>query len=168
MSYEVVFDAARSVYTTTEVATSGGIKHWSSLFWAVFVLFLALGLILISMRQRLSNTALLTSSALLFVAWLSASKWMLPTMNISTHTGPPKVVVGSVRNFVAMAVEAHAQEHFCVQTACFHYSDYVHNGGFNESSSHGGPIKEGLAVRVTYVEHSREPGNVIVKLEIEK
>jgi hypothetical protein len=40
------------------------------------------------------------------------------------------------------------------------YSDYVVTAGFNNTASHGGPIRQDLPVRISYV------GNSIVKLEI--
>jgi len=72
------------------------------------------------------------------------------------------VVEGTVSRFVPMPVTGHAMERFCVHDTCFEYSDFVITSGFNNTSSHGGPIREGLPVRVTFV------GNKIVKLEITK
>ena len=51
-------------------------------------------------------------------------------------------------------------ERFCVEDKCFQYSDSDTGAGFNNTSSHGGPIKSGLHVRVTFV------ANTIVKLEV--
>jgi hypothetical protein len=51
-------------------------------------------------------------------------------------------------------------EKFCVNDHCFEYSDYVITGGFNNTRSHGGPIREGLPVRVTFIR------NKIIKLEV--
>ncbi|MEO7576992.1 MAG: hypothetical protein ABIT83_05210, partial [Massilia sp.] len=65
-----------------------------------------------------------------------------------------------VADFVPMPAAGHAMERFCVQQACFSYSDFVIGGGFNNTASHGGPIRAGLPVRVTYVDGD------IVKLEI--
>ena len=59
-----------------------------------------------------------------------------------------------------MPVSGHAMEHFCVRQACFEYSDFVITAGFNNTASYGGPIRDGLPVRVTYV------GNAIAKLEV--
>jgi len=42
----------------------------------------------------------------------------------------------------------------------FSYSDYVASAGFNNTASHGGPIREGLYVRVTYT------NGVILRLEV--
>lgn len=73
-----------------------------------------------------------------------------------------QVVEGVVTEFRPMPVTGHAMERFCVSGKCFEYSDYVSAAGFNNTSSHGGPIHEGLQVRVSYI------GNSILKLEIAK
>lgn len=78
----------------------------------------------------------------------------------ATRNGTAKVVEGQVTDFTPMPYGGHALESFCVSGACFEYSDYVITTGFNNTSSHGGPIRAGLPVRVTYV------GGTIVKLEI--
>jgi hypothetical protein len=75
-------------------------------------------------------------------------------------TGRYRTVAGVIRNFHPMPYTGHAIETFDVEGAHFEYSDYVMSGGFHQTSSHGGPIREGLYVRISYV------GNVIVKLEI--
>lgn len=70
------------------------------------------------------------------------------------------VVEGNVTNFHPMPYEGHQEECFSVQTETFCYSDYVITGGFNNTASHGGPLREGLPVRVSYI------GNAIVRLEV--
>jgi hypothetical protein len=70
------------------------------------------------------------------------------------------VVEGSVTNFRPMPYEGHKDECFSVGSETFCYSDYDVGAGFNNSSSHGGPIREGLPVRVSYI------GNTIVRLEV--
>ncbi len=59
-----------------------------------------------------------------------------------------------------MPYAGHTKERFCVEDKCFTYSDFVPTIGFNNTSSHGGPIKAGMPVRVTFV------GNTIIKLEV--
>lgn len=76
--------------------------------------------------------------------------------------GSARVVEGVVTDFKPMPATGHAMESFCVSGVCFHYSDYVITAGFNQTSSHGGPIRNGLSVRVTYV------GDTIVRLEVAK
>jgi hypothetical protein len=71
-----------------------------------------------------------------------------------------KVVEGRVTDFRPMPYEGHQDECFSVQSQTFCYSDYEVTAGFNNSASHGGPIRDGLPVRVSYV------GNTIVRLEV--
>jgi hypothetical protein len=59
-----------------------------------------------------------------------------------------------------MPYAGHAQKRFSVCGVPFSYSDYIETGGVNRSSSHGGPIRAGLWVRVSYV------GNTIARLEV--
>ncbi len=77
-------------------------------------------------------------------------------------SGHVQIVEGPVTNFVPMPFEGHADESFEVQGHRFSYSDYGITVGFNNTSSHGGPIRAERWVRVTFV------GNVIVKLEVAK
>ena len=70
------------------------------------------------------------------------------------------VVEGPVTNFRPMPYEGHQLECFSVRSQTVCYSDYVVTAGFNNSVSHGGPIREGLPVRVSYI------GNTIVRLEV--
>ena len=70
------------------------------------------------------------------------------------------VVEGAVENFHPMPFEGHQDECFSVQGVQFCYSDYIVGPGFNNTSSHGGPIRAGLPVRVSYI------ANDILKLEI--
>lgn len=74
------------------------------------------------------------------------------------------VVEGAVENFHPMPVTGHDQEHFTVQGVYFAYSDYSVTSGFNNTSSHGGPIREGLYVRIHYT--GSVTRGTIVKLEI--
>lgn len=73
-------------------------------------------------------------------------------------------VEGRVVAFRPAPAEGHQNETFVVTGVPFSYSDYVITGGFNQTRSHGGPIREGLRVRITYV-RSRA-GNIVVRLEV--
>ena len=77
-------------------------------------------------------------------------------------SGKASYVEGTVDNFVPMPYGGHANETFTVKGVPFSYSDGDVSAGFNNPSSHGGPIHQGLPVRIWYV------GNEIVKLEIKK
>jgi hypothetical protein len=71
-----------------------------------------------------------------------------------------QIVEGSVENFVPMPYGGHAYESFDVSGHHFSYSDYVLSAGFHNASSHGGPIKAGLRVRLSYL------GNDILRVEV--
>jgi hypothetical protein len=79
-------------------------------------------------------------------------------------SGRASYVEGTVENFVPMPYSGHTPgvESFTVSGVPFSYSDYIPEAGFNQTSSHGGSIRQGLPVHIWYV------GNEIVKLEIKR
>ncbi len=76
------------------------------------------------------------------------------------------VVEGRVEHFQPMPWAGHAMERFEVDGVLFEYSDYVVTPGFNNTSSHGGPMREGLPVRIAYI--LTRPYRTILKLEVGK
>jgi hypothetical protein len=69
---------------------------------------------------------------------------------------------GFVENFVPMPSDGHGVESFSVSGVRFAYSDYRKTGGFNNTSTRGGPIRDNSYVRICF----DPPGNVILRLEI--
>lgn len=76
--------------------------------------------------------------------------------------GQYSTVEGIVTNFHPMPYSGHQDESFSVNGVQFSYSDFVLVPCFNNAASHGGPIHEGLRVRIAY------SGNCILKLEISR
>ena len=76
--------------------------------------------------------------------------------------GEYEVTEGIVSNFDPMPRSGHKMESFTVSGTKFEYSDFVVTPGFNNATSRGGPIHDGLPVRISHV------GNVILKLEVSK
>ena len=74
--------------------------------------------------------------------------------------GDYSIAEGTVANFHPMPYSGHQNETFAVNGVEFSYSDYVVVPCFNNTASHGGPIREGLRVRIAY------SGDCILKLEI--
>ena len=73
-----------------------------------------------------------------------------------------RIVEGPVEHFVPMPYAGHAQESFSVDGVPFRYSDFIITDGFNNTSSHGGPINSDSYVRICY-----DPSEgVILRLEI--
>lgn len=68
------------------------------------------------------------------------------------RNGEARVVEGVVENFVPMPYGGHALEHFTVRGVPFAYSDFVATCGFRNTSTHGGPIRQGIAVRIHYLD----------------
>ena len=74
--------------------------------------------------------------------------------------GHYRVIEGNVTNFRPMPFAGHKMETFSVAGVPFSYSDYILSPCFNNTTSHGGPIHDGLPVRISYNE------NCILKLEV--
>lgn len=125
--------------------------------------------------EQVSSNILFGSRYRRFFSWfflLFGSVWTLIafagtggqylSLKRAMERGDFKTVEGEVRNFKPMPAAGHAEESFEVAGVPFHYSDYVVTGGFNNTASHGGPIGEGLPVRIAYT------GNTILRLEVRR
>jgi hypothetical protein len=152
MNYRVVFDIA-----------DAGYKSWTAP--AFGLIFVVVGAFLVANRKHLR-----AGSGFAFFFLSFAVLWTLVIFIATYHDytsmasarkgGRARIVEGRITEFRPMPFTGHAMERFCVGSDCFEYSDYVVTAGFNNTSSHGGPIKDDLPVRVTFV------GNAIIKLEV--
>ena len=161
MNYKVVFD----------IATAGNERYFSDLYFAVFMVLVGI-LFVILMRKGIGVWKNYPIARKVFsYIWLTGAiggavvsfvdaYQRYTSISNAISTNNVCVVEGAVSNFKPMPITGHAMERFCVSGKCFEYSDFVRNGGFNNTMAHGGPIQDGLQVRVTYF------GNVILKLEI--
>ncbi|WP_217589082.1 hypothetical protein [Burkholderia sp. GbtcB21] len=156
--YRIVFDYANS-----------GFSNWA--FPAYGLCFVAVGAVFVCFRNDLPVQGPAFMRKVFPFVWLGfAILWTAIAFGSTYATahrlqsaiaaGEVRVVEGEVSAFEPMPYGGHAMERFCVKQACFSYSDYVITGGFNNTASHGGPIRAGLPVRVGYVD------DVIVKLEV--
>lgn len=161
-NYDLVFDLAQAGYR----------QWWFPAFGLIFVFVGSLLVFAPQPMQRLLPYGFqgkarrvfgwrFLSFALLWsvVSFLSTYGLYL-SLKHAEESGRFRVVEGKVQNFHPMPYGGHAMESFEVGGVQFSYSDYVVTAGFNNTASHGGPIRQGLPVRVSYV------GNSIVKLEI--
>jgi hypothetical protein len=162
MEYSKVFDVVEAGYK-------------SRTFPAFGLIFVAIGAILLIFRRQLAlvwgkSQGQSNGFAVFFfgfaVLWtitsFLATSGQYMNLRQALETGQASVVEGTVSQFTPMPAAGHSKERFCVKDRCFEYSDFIITGGFNNTSSHGGPIYEGLPVRVTYV------GDTIVRLEIKR
>jgi hypothetical protein len=114
-------------------------------------------------RTRLLVVLLVYLVFLLFAATLfsgSGVQDMYARAKDAYVQGRYSVVEGTVANFRPMPYSGHQDESFSVDGVQFSYSDYVIVPCFNNTASHGGPIREGLGVRIAYSD------NCILKLEV--
>jgi hypothetical protein len=73
-----------------------------------------------------------------------------------------RTVEGPVERFVPMPYAGHGVESFSVGGVSFRYSDFIITDGFNNTSSHGGPVSGDSYVRICY-----DPSDgIILHLEI--
>jgi hypothetical protein len=164
MDYDLVFDAAQ-----------GGDRNWP--FAAGGLLFVLIGAFLVKNRRNLPTMfpggmgpkaasafayVFLVFSAILTTVAFTTTRRAYVTIRDAIQKGEAEIVEGRVDNFVPMPYTGHAMERFSVCEVPFSYSDYVVTAGFNNTSSHGGPIRSGLWVRLSYV------GNTIARLEVAK
>jgi len=157
MTYDVVFDAAAS-----------GCKSWP--FAAAGLLFVAIGVVLVVLARAFRSRLRKRAAWFAYFFLVFAGLWTVVAF-ASTHgeyakvrdallRGRAEVVEGRVEDFSPMPYSGHATEHFTVCGVPFAYSDYVITAGFNQTSSHGGPVRAGSWVRITHV------GSIIARLEI--
>ena len=90
----------------------------------------------------------------------SSEKAAYSATKTALATGGYSVVEGRVADFDPMPYQGHKMESFTVNGRRFTYSDFIETTGFHNAASRGGPIREGLYVRVSHI------GNLILKLEI--
>jgi hypothetical protein len=151
-------DGYRTVFDITEV----GYKSWS--FPAFGLIFVFIGLLLPFLNRR----GFIRKSPPWMEKWFPriylgfSISWTLGAF-LSTYVdyrqaigamrdNSAKIVEGPVTKFHPMPYSGHADESFDIQGVKFSFSDYDVRAGFNNTASHGGPIREGLRVRIWYLD----------------
>jgi len=158
MNYETIFDLTQEGFRLWPGPALGGV-------------LLVVGAWLVASRDRLSTATLPVFNrifpfvffgfAVVWVVVMSAASFReYRELSAALKSNRLLLVEGRVTDFRPMPYTGQVLERFCVRGVCFAYSDFVHTFGFHNATSHGGPIRDGLAVRIAYV------GNVIVRLEV--
>ena len=167
MNYDLVYDAANQALFDWDFF---GIGIVFSIIGAVLVLFPKIRL---PLTRKSPDKVSLTFSWFFFgfaVFWtiLAAGGTYLDNKEtkIASVENTCSPLEGVIENFVPMPHEGGRREMFQVQNVKFEYSDYNLTGGFNNTASHGGPISEGLRVRICYLRRERTQENVIARLEV--
>jgi len=153
MNYSVLYDVSRD---------SVPLSLWLALFSGLTVIG-TLGVI--NLRQGRLPRLVLPFAALVWAScWASVIHLQSRELSSCRHrlqTGAVKVVQGTVQDFVPMPYLSNGLESFVVSGVHFSYSDFdLSQGGFRNTASHGGHIRPGLPVRITY------SGNSILRLEV--
>lgn len=146
MEPDLIFDMQRKAY------------DWS--VWQVGILFLG-GLFILWLGKRRARPAFvpgvgyfLCVAAVLFAAFEVGSYFLDRRGKVRLlNNGRCSVIEGVVTDFHPMPASGHAMESFEIAGQKFTYSDYVLTPCFNNTTSHGGPIREGLAVKIWYSEN---------------
>jgi hypothetical protein len=168
MEYQVVYDASQEGYS------------W---WWLLIpILLIIVGIISWRRREALKSRInlpivadALGSSALgcglLLIVCLTIIGFLVSYTSYSNaqqilQTGEIQVVEGQVENFIPQPAFDNGVESFTVNGVGFKYSAATISHGFNQSSTHGGPInRNGIQVRISYYD-DQSGDNVILKLEV--
>ena len=155
-TYRVVFDITKDARPDD---ISGG--------WFTATLLLVVGIVLFGVRHKLPAIlrlwfpVLVIAFGILGIVGLRfRSVPQSSGLAAAYRAGKCQVIEGIVTQSHPMPVTGHDVEAFVVSGKRFQYSDFIHRAGFNQTSSHGGPIHEGARVRIYYL------GEDIAKLEI--
>lgn len=157
MSYVKVFEI-----------TEKGYQWWPIVLPLCFSLvFYAIGRKKPHRSERLSSYSLAAVGLILALLITALTYPAYGSLQSSYLRGDFAVVEGPVEDFKPMPYEGHRHESFEVRGVRFSYSDYELSPGFNNTTAHGGPIQEGLWVRIAYHDDPfRGTGRVILRLEI--
>lgn len=142
-------------YMTVFEITQKPFQWWFSAYGLAFVV-IGVVLILIAKKWPSQKHAKITGYCMaIFALFWTAVAFVLTFGEYRScigayRSGNYAVVEGNVTNFRPMPYEGHQEECFSVQNERFCYSDYTVQAGFNQSAAHGGPVREGLPVRVAY------------------
>jgi len=142
-------------YTTVFEITQKPFEWW---FSGVGFIGIAFGVLIIllgrkwpSRRRPVSSGYAVAVFCSLWTAWAFIASYSQYRKCIDAYrTGNYGVAEGRVEDFSPRPYAGHRDECFRVQGTSSCYSDGAIQAGFNQSASHGGPIREGLPVRIAY------------------
>lgn len=143
-----------------------GYRQWWLPAFGLLGMTLIFVILTIIEKQMHESAALLKVRLIAFcflcmMATLIGTFWDYWKCSHDLASGKASYVEGIVDNFVPESKYKYT-ESFSVRGVPFYYSDDSAPAGFNTTIWHGGPIHQGLPVRIWYV------GDEIVKLEIKK
>jgi hypothetical protein len=144
MNYVTIFDISKQRF------------EW---WWpAIGLLILAIGIVCIKFVSKWPNQknakiigwVMVVFGPIFTIVVYNSQSSMWADWRSAYERGAYSTVEGVVHDFKPMPYEGHQDECFWVKNQKFCYSDYIVRPGFRQSTSHGGPIREGLPVRIDY------------------
>jgi hypothetical protein len=139
-------------YTTVFDATQAGYQNWW--FPAFGMIFVVGGVLMFRFRHRLSSRTpkFVPYFFLGFAIFWTSVAFMVTVvghygLSSALRDGRCSVIEGEVSEFRSTKP---GRESFVVGGRRFEYSDYDVTPGFNRSRLRGGPIREGLFIRIHY------------------
>ena len=112
-----------------------------------------------SMQQRVIIPFLICVFGSVWIGAGIINRSSFASLRAADRDGSAEVVEGIVEQYV-LTSKGHSKETFVVGNRYFAYSDYDSGAGFHQTRARGGPITEGLRVRIAHVDGR------IVRLEI--
>ena len=149
LRYRLVFDAARE-----------GFRDWGFAAFGLIFIGVGVGLFLVAKRIDPKAATLFRVFGGLFAGF--AALWTLTafgstfgqysSLRHALETGAYTTIEGTVSDFVPGDIHGRNVESFTVAGHPFSYSPYIVTPGFRKTRSEGGPIYEGLNVRIAVVD----------------
>lgn len=142
--------------------------NWHPVINCFIFCIVGLGVVLWKWRSDERIKYLLVGVGLCFIAFIivfgsyRGETHGVPEAAQALREGRVSIIEGRVEDFVPMPYGGHPEEQFTVSGVRFSYSDYVIQPCFNNTSSHGGPVRKGMWVRLSYRD------NCILKIEVWK
>lgn len=145
-------------------------KHpdWNFLITPVVGTLVALGFVCWELLTKRRFKKVMVGAGFAFVSFIVSygfyrgSTYGLAESIATLREGRASVIEGRVHDFVPMPFSGHTDEHFTVNGVHFSYSDFGLHPCFNNASSHGGPIRPDIWVRLSYIR------NCILRIEVWK
>ena len=154
MDYTVVFDVVQSGY-----------RQWWFAATGLFVTALILRDLFV--RRKILTKIQLNAFRIglgLFLFWtllaFGGTFGDYERLSSALRSGRCQVTEGSVTDFHPKPYNGGQNEWFVVNGERFKYTDNNVTAGFNQTASHGGPIRQGIQVRIHHV------GDEIARLEV--
>ena len=142
MNYKIVYDASTAGFQYGVIAV-------------VLVMVTFGAVVIIWGSQKIPRTlSILWTSGWLLLGGLGAANVNYQRWQCRQWAKTPQqydLVEGPVADYKLKTISGHSTEQFQVNGVRFKYSDHdISKGGFNDTAFNGGPIREGLQVRIAY------------------